>query len=102
MLNEFILQVVLDTPVERVFDYLWSGNEVPLRGQFVLINFGRRELVGLIVSIKKESEFPRDKLKSVISVRKQLSPVSAEWIALCQFAADYYQRPLGEVALKPR
>ena len=99
MLNDFILQVVLDTPVERVFDYLWSGNEVPLRGQFVLINFGRRELVGLIVSIKKESEFPRDKLKSVISVRKQLSPVSAEWIALCQFAADYYQRPLGEVAL---
>ena len=28
----------------------------------------------------------------------QLAPLSAEWLALAGFAAEYYQRPLGEVA----
>jgi len=94
-----ILQVVLDTPVERVFDYLWYGEDIPLPGQFALLPFGRREMMGLIVAVQHDSVLTRDKLKSVIAVRHQLAPVSADWIALCQFAADYYQRPLGEVAL---
>jgi primosomal protein N' (replication factor Y) len=29
----------------------------------------------------------------------QLTPLSAEWLALAEFAADYYHRPVGEVAL---
>ena len=96
---EKILQVVLDTPVERVFDYRWCGDEIPLPGQFVLLTFGRREMVGLIVAVKQNSELALEKLKYVSAVRQQLSPVSANWIELCQFAAEYYQRPLGEVAL---
>ena len=99
MQSERILEIVLDTPLERVFDYMWSGEILPVPGQFALLNFGRREMVGLIVGVKDSSDVPRDKLKSVIAVREQLLPVSAQWIALCQFAADYYQRPLGEVAL---
>ena len=99
MQSERILEIVLDTPLERVFDYMWSGATLPEPGQFALLNFGRREMVGLIVAVKAESEVPRDKLKSVIAIRTQITPVLTEWIALCQFAADYYQRPLGEVAL---
>jgi primosomal protein N' (replication factor Y) len=38
-------------------------------------------------------------LRDVIAVRSQLSPLSTTWIALCRFAADYYQRPVGEVVL---
>ncbi|MET3106921.1 primosomal protein N' (replication factor Y) [Oxalobacteraceae bacterium GrIS 2.11] len=97
--KEKILQIALDTPLDRLFDYLWVGDEVPRVGQFVLLTFGHREMVGLITAVKDDTEVPRDKLKAVIGVRDQLAPVSAEWIALCQFAADYYQRPLGEVAL---
>jgi len=97
--SERILQIVLDTPLERAFDYLWSGEGNPQIGQFALLSFGHRKMVGLITAVKNESELAREKLKPVIAVRTQLSPVSPEWIALCQFAADYYQRPLGEVAL---
>ena len=96
---ERILQIALDTPLDRVFDYRWSGDEIPRLGQFASVEFGRREMVGLIVAIKQDSDVPLDKLKPVIAVRSQLTEVSPEWIALCAFAADYYQRPLGEVAL---
>jgi primosomal protein N' (replication factor Y) len=32
-------------------------------------------------------------------VRSQLAPLSRQWLALAGFAAEYYQRPLGEVTL---
>jgi primosomal protein N' (replication factor Y) len=96
---EKILQIALDTPLDRLFDYVWTGDVSPKIGQFALVNFGRRDMVGLIVDVKSDSDVPRDKLKPVIEIRNQLPAVSKEWIALCRFAAEYYQRPLGEVAL---
>ncbi len=98
-----ILTVALDTPLDTVFDYLWIAPPQPAQdaaiGQFVLVPFGRREVVGLIVDIKHQSDVDEAKLRPAIAVRHQLAPVTAEWIALCRFAADYYQRPLGEVVL---
>ncbi len=38
-------------------------------------------------------------LKTVCEANFQLPLLSAEWLALCRFAAEYYQRPVGEVAL---
>jgi primosomal protein N' (replication factor Y) len=46
-----------------------------------------------------KTDVPEDKLKEVIAIRSQLAPLSPQWLALCEFAADYYQRPLGEVAI---
>jgi primosomal protein N' (replication factor Y) len=63
------------------------------------VNFGRREAVGLIVAVKHETDVPADKLKDALAVRSQLSPLPERWIALARFAAAYYHRPLGEVAM---
>jgi len=68
-------------------------------GQLALVPFGRREAMGIIVEVRSQSDVPPDKLKDVIAVRHQLAVLSAEWLALCAFAAEYYQRPFGEVAL---
>ncbi|MDN4056709.1 primosomal protein N' [Massilia sp. YIM B02769] len=96
-----ILQIALDTPLNSVFDYGWPYEEgqLPQVGQLALVSFGRREAMGLIVAIKEETDVPPEKLKDALAVRSQLSPLSKEWLALAGFAADYYQRPLGEVAL---
>ncbi|RQO37106.1 primosomal protein N' [Herminiimonas sp. KBW02] len=97
-----ILKVALDAPLDFCFDYLWSleaDAPRPLSGQLVLVPFGRREVMGLIVAVHDDTDVPLDKLKSALAVRTQLAPLSAAWIALCAFAADYYQRPLGEVAI---
>jgi primosomal protein N' (replication factor Y) (superfamily II helicase) len=95
------LQVALDTPLNSCFDYRWESQpgEEPAVGQLVLVPFARREVVGLIVAVKGDTDVPADKLKNAIAVRSQLSPLPERWVALARFAADYYQRPLGEVAL---
>ena len=100
-MSHCILQIALDTPLDSLFDYRWAcepGSE-PQVGQLALVNFGRREAVGLIVAVKHETDVPADKLKDALAVRSQLSPLADRWIALARFAADYYHRPLGEVAL---
>jgi primosomal protein N' (replication factor Y) len=96
-----ILQIAIDTPLNAVFDYRWDceDDQRPQIGQLALVSFARREVVGLIVGIADHTDVPVDKLKSALAVRSQLSPLSLQWLALAGFAADYYQRPLGEVAL---
>jgi primosomal protein N' (replication factor Y) len=100
-LSYCILQIALDTPLDSCFDYRWpcAPGEEPQVGQLALVDFGRREAVGLIVAVKQTTEVPADKLKDAIAVRSQLAPLTEKWLALAGFAADYYQRPLGEVAL---
>lgn len=98
-----ILSVALDAPLDTEFDYLWQPATVdepePVPGQLALVPFGRRQVLGLIVAVKADSELDIAKLRPAIDLRRQLAPLQPDWIALCRFAAEYYQRPLGEVAL---
>lgn len=112
------LQIALDTPLDRLFDYRWRDaiNSIdsdasdhldkaaakttrPQVGQLVTVPFGKRTVMGLIVGISKKTEVPEEKLKDVIDINYQVQALGSEWINLCRFAADYYQRPLGEVSL---
>ncbi|MPQ59178.1 primosomal protein N' [Duganella sp. FT27W] len=96
-----ILRIALDTPLNAVFDYRWhcEADARPQVGQLALVQFGSREVTGLIVEVADQTDVPEAKLKDALAVRSQLSPLSPQWLALAGFAADYYQRPLGEVAL---
>ncbi|MCW5299555.1 primosomal protein N' [Herbaspirillum lusitanum] len=101
-MEQRILQIVLDTPLDRTFDYRWRANgdeALPQIGQLAIVPFGRREVAGLIIGLAEQTDVPDGKLKDVLAVRSQLAPLPPQWLALCGFAADYYQRPLGEVAL---
>jgi primosomal protein N' (replication factor Y) len=100
--EHLILKVALDTPLDFSFDYRWlddASGPAPSVGQLALVPFGRRVAVGLIVEVARTSDLPADKLKDVLAVRAELAPLSQAWLALVAFAADYYQRPLGEVAI---
>jgi primosomal protein N' (replication factor Y) len=101
LFHHCILQVALDTPLNAIFDYRWycDAAEQPQVGQLAFVPFGPREVMGLIVGVAAETDVPDGKLKDALAIRSQLAPLSAQWLALAGFAADYYQRPLGEVAL---
>jgi primosomal protein N' (replication factor Y) len=96
-----ILKIALDIPLDLYLDYRWVADAavLPVPGQLAVVPFGRREVVGVIVAVHEQSDLPQDKLKNALTVRSQLAPLSAAWLALCGFAADYYQRPYGEVAI---
>ena len=98
----YFVHVAIDTPIDIFFDYRWVSDDdasPPVPGQLALVPFGRREVIGLIVALSDQTDVPEDKLRDVIALRAQIPPLSEEWLNLCRFAAGYYQRPLGEVAL---
>ncbi|EEO28393.1 primosomal protein N' [Oxalobacter paraformigenes] len=102
-MSYLIVQVVFDTPLDFYFDYRYppalADERKPHVGQLIVVPFGRREETGLIVGIKDHSDVDESKLKDVISLCQEVPPLPKDWIDLCRFAARYYQRSLGEVAL---
>ena len=98
-----ILKIALDTPLDIAFDYRWSAPAAdaapPMVGQLALVPFGRRQEIGVVVGSAAASALEPARLKDVLALREELPPLPAAWLALCGFAAEYYQRPLGEVML---
>ncbi len=93
-----ILKIALDLPLDRIFDYL-SGGKVVKIGQRVLVPFGRRSQIGVVVGVADTSEFAIEKLKQVTQVFSDELPIDAETLNLVKFSADYYQYPYGQALL---
>ncbi len=93
------VRVALDHPLPTLFDYRYDLAPMPLPGMLVRIPFGRRDAVGLICEVTDHTDVPTDKLRDVAAICSTLAPLADEWRALTLFAAEYYQRGLGEVAL---
>ena len=96
-----ILQIALDTPLRRVFDYLppasTSAAEAPRPGVRVWVPFGRQRLIGILVGIVSESALPLPKLKAVYEFLDQQPVFDPVTFELLRWAADYYHHPIGEV-----
>jgi primosomal protein N' (replication factor Y) len=94
------VRVALDHPLTALYDYRYPTDApTPQPGMLVRVPFGRREAVGLIFEVSAHSDVPANKLRDVSAVCASCPPLSAQWLDLVGFAADYYQRGLGEVAL---
>ncbi|HEV7356703.1 MAG TPA: primosomal protein N' [Steroidobacteraceae bacterium] len=99
-----ILQIALDTPLRRVFDYLPptptptpAVRAVPRLGVRVLVPFGRQRLIGILVGIVSESALPALKLKAALEFLDEEPVYDAVTFELLRWAADYYHHPVGEV-----
>ncbi len=100
-----VIRVALDVPVPRLFDYLCADAHEEDVGARVLVSFGPRQMVGIIVEVATDSALPLDRLKSCERILRDLPPLPGEWIALAKFCSEYYQMPIGEAlltALPPR
>ncbi len=95
----WIVQVALDVPVQGYFDFTCSGSAAALVGRLVIVPFGRKNLLGVVVGVGTESEVPREKLKPVTRVLDSVPPFSTNDLALYRFCADYYHYPLGPIIL---
>ena len=92
-----IVRVALDLPLPRLFDYLAPDSDESDIGRRVTVPFGKASRTGVIVALAAASEHPDGKLKSVTAILRDMPALPAEWLALCEFCARYYQTPLGAV-----
>ncbi len=90
-----ILNIALDVPLNRTFDYL-SADFVAKIGSRVIVPFAGRNLVGVVLAIKQTSDYPVDKLKAVTHV---FDDVVFQDFKLLKFCADYYHYPLGQALI---
>jgi primosomal protein N' (replication factor Y) len=94
-----ILRVALDHPLATLFDYRCDAQPAPEPGTLVQVPFGKRLAVGLVCDVTSHTDVPAARLRTVERVCADLPPLSRDWLELVSFAADYYQRGRGEVAL---
>ena len=95
------LAVAVETPrysaVGGLLDY--SHPEALPPGTLVRVPLGRREVAGLVWTRPDGAEPAPVELRGITQALASLPPLGAEWRALVDFAAAYYQRGVGELAL---
>ncbi len=89
----FQLQIAVPVPVRQVYNYLAEQQIAP--GTRVVVPFGRRKLIGIVVSNHCPStDF---KLKLIEQVLDRECCIGVNMLKLLQWASAYYHHPLGEV-----
>jgi primosomal protein N' (replication factor Y) (superfamily II helicase) len=96
-----ILRVAIATPLRKLFDYLPSDSSELKKirsGMRVSVPFGRRkDVIGIIVSITNQSDFPQNKLKKINNVIDEQPILDDKHLDFLIWASNYYHYPIGEV-----
>ena len=94
-------QVAVPVPLRQVFDFIIpsasQANAVNLKGCRVLVPFGPRKLVGVVVEVKTQTSVPNNRLKSIIDVLDQQPLFEPTLWSTLSWVSSYYCAPLGEV-----
>jgi len=99
LLNMPIVRIALDLPLSTLFDYtVAEGVEVAL-GQRVLVPFGRKQMLGVVMECAVETELASERIKPVLQVLDDVPPLPDELLTLLRFCSDYYHHPLGATVL---
>ena len=102
-----ILKVAVPTPQRQLFDYVipdelikCDSTEPFIPGCRVLIPFGNRDLIGLIVKISQYTDFDFKKLKPIKALVDKEPLVSKILFDFFIWSANYYHHPIGEALIK--
>lgn len=93
--SEPVAQIALSVPLPTTFDYLPMAQQaLPPIGSRVLVPFGRRQLVGLVLGHGIPTT-PVDKLKRIAAILDE-HLIDADLLAMHAWASRYYAYPVGE------
>src|SRR5829696_6797350 len=93
-----IVNVGLDVPIAKTFDYLAPGVNDEDIGERVIVPFGARRLIGIVLGIAEHSSIPSERLKPIVRVLRG-TRLTDDDLRLLRFASEYYHYPLGQVAI---
>jgi len=94
-----IVRVALDIPLSTLFDYTVAEGIAVAAGQRVIVPFGRRQMVGVVMECVAATEMAPERIKPVTQVLCDSAPLSAELFDLLRFCSDYYRYPIGQTVL---
>ncbi len=95
-----VLRLAVPSPLYGHFDYLAPAGEnlaALAPGARLSVPFGKREVVAYLLEIDVASDIPAAELKAARALLDRGSLLPPGLFQLCQWAADYYQHPPGEV-----
>jgi primosomal protein N' (replication factor Y) len=90
-----ILRVALDVPLSTLFDYIVDENLPATVGKRVLVPFGRKQQVGVVMETAEQSEYALDRIKPITQLLEDVPPLAEEVLSLLRFCSDYYHHPIG-------
>jgi primosomal protein N' (replication factor Y) len=91
------VRVALDVPLDRLFDYAVEAVTAADVGRRVVVPFGSRSLVGIVMAVADAPEDAGVAIKPVDAILEDMPALPADTLALLRFCADYYQHPIGQV-----
>ncbi len=94
-----IVRVALDIPLSTLFDYTVEEGVEVVMGQRVLVPFGKRQLVGVVMECVAKSDMDAARIKPLTQVMYDTAPLSSELLRLLNFCSDYYRFPIGQTVL---
>ena len=104
MSKNAVYAIALPVPLRKTFDYYLENTSKEAHqsttltpGCRVKVEFGNRQSVGIIIEMVESCDTPANKLKPILTQLDSKPSLSADIMALCQWAANYYHHPLGEV-----
>lgn len=94
------IAVVVPTPAHSTVSgpLSYVSEQALAPGTLVRVPLGRREVLGIVWDSAPDADMNVEP-KPVASVLQGIAPLTASWRRLLTFAADYYQRAIGEMAL---
>ena len=78
LLQMRVLRVALEVPVAKLFDYLCDDSMAAAAGDRVVVPFGARERVGVVVEVGDGSAVAGARLKTIVRVLDNAPRLSAE------------------------
>ncbi len=92
-----IVRIALDVPLFTLFDY--AVEETVVAGQRVIVQFGRRQMVGVVMECVDTTDVLPDRIKKVTQVLHDSAALSENLLKLLRFCSDYYHYPIGPTVL---
>ena len=94
-----VIRVALDVPLATLFDYAVPSELSVVVGQRVLVPFGRKQMVGVVMECAMNSVLAANRIKPILQVLDEIPPLAADVLELLKFFSDYYHHPLGSTVL---
>lgn len=95
-----ILRVAVPSPLSYLFDYLPPLNHRLKQikpGMRVLVPFGNRKSIGVVLEVANSSQLAINKLKVAAAILDEEPLLSKKMLEFITWTSNYYHHPLGEL-----